>query len=140
MHIVRFLSFLIGVVLLAACNANPSSATVSVLADENRFSPARVEVLAGKPATLYFYNIGDQEHQLAIQKLPMIAQAKADPLAAHVMAGMGSPVMTGNPPELHVVAPVGKQAKLTFIPAKAGEYIFQCILPGHTEKGVLVVR
>jgi len=140
MHKIRFLGYLIGIVLLAACSPNPSSATVSILADENRFSPNRVEVLAGKPATLNFYNIGDQEHQFAIQEMPLIVQDSADSLAAHVMTGMSSPVMAGDPPQLHVVAPVGEQAQLTFVPAEAGEYTFQCILPGHTEEGVLVVQ
>lgn len=140
MRIVHFLSLLSGIVLLAACSPNPPSATFSILADDYRFSPRRVETTVGSPTTLYFYNIGDREHQFAIQELPLIVKDNDDPLAAHVMAGMSSPTMTGGLPRLHVVAPVGGQAQLTFVPTVAGEYTFQCILPGHTEKGVLVVQ
>jgi len=139
MYRIRILSFLVGALLLTACSSDPSAVTVSILADENRFSPARVEVLAGKPATLNFYNIGTEEHQLAIQNLPMIVQDEAD-LAAHAMEGMNSPMMRGISPQVHAVAPVGKQTQLTFVPAEAGEYVFRCILPGHTEEGILVVQ
>ena len=139
MRIFRILIILIGVIFLTACSADSPSGDVAILVDEHRFSPRRVEVLAGKPVTLHFYNIGDQEHQLAIREIPMIVEGKTDPLAAHAMKG-SSQEMTGAPPQLHVVAPVGKHAQLSFTPAEPGEYTYECILPGHTEKGVLVVQ
>jgi len=140
MYRIRILSFLFGGLLIAACSSDPASVEVSILADGNRFSPARVEVLAGKPAILNFYNIGTEEHQLAIQDMPVIVQDGADPLAAHAMEGSNSPMPTNLTAQVHAVAPVGEQTQLTFVPAKAGEYVFRCILPGHTEDGILVVQ
>lgn len=141
MHYLRILSFLAGIALLAACSSDQPNSTFSIFVDENHFSPHRIEVMAGKPTTLFFYNLrGNEEHQFAIQEIPIAVQGKADPLAGHNMAGMGVTEMTGDPPQLHVVAPVGKQAQLSFTPTKPGEYPFQCILPGHIEKGVLIVQ
>lgn len=140
MYRIRILSFLVSALLFAACSSDPSSVEVSILADENRFSPARVKVMAGKPATLNFYNIGTEEHQFVIQDIPVIVQDGADPLAAHAMKGMDSPMPTNLTAQVHAVAPVGEQTQLTFVPAKAGEYVFRCILPGHTEDGILVVQ
>lgn len=137
----RTLSFLVGTLLLTACSSgDPAAVEVSILADGQRFSPARIEVLAGKPVTLNFYNLGNEEHQIAIQDIPLIVQDKVDPLAVHAMEGMNSPMARGVSPQVHAVAPVGKQAQLTFVPAKAGQYVFRCILPGHTEDGILVVQ
>jgi hypothetical protein len=77
--------------------------------------------------------------QWAIQTLPMVVQGKADPMAGHNMAGMSEAGMGSALPQLHIVTPAGEQARLTFTPAKSGEYPFLCILPGHSEQGVLVV-
>lgn len=137
---VGFISIVLSVVLLAACGESPASTTVSIAIAEGGFEPARVEVTRGKAVTVRLQNSAAQEHQWAIQELPMVVQGKADPMAAHNMAGMDGSQMGENPPQLHLVAPPGQSTELTFTPSKAGEYEFRCILPGHSEKGVLVVR
>lgn len=130
MHYFRILSFLAGITLLAACSSDQPNSTNSIFVDENRFSPQRIEVMAGKPTTLFFYNLrGNEEHQFAIQDIPIAVQSQPDPMAGHNMAGMGATEMTGDPPQLHVVAPVGKQAQLSFTPTKPGNTHFNASYP-----------
>ena len=140
MHWLRIWSVITGALLLAACGGTLPPATISIWVDSDGFSPARVEAPAGKPVSIVVRNLDTQEHQWAIQTLPMVVQGKADPMAGHNMAGMSDAGMGSTPPQLHIVAPVGEQAELTFTPAQRGEYPFLCILPGHSEQGVLVVE
>lgn len=140
MDIFRILGLMIFVMLLTACSSRPSTTVFSIQVNRNGYSPARVEVIVGKPATIVMHNTDNREHQLAIQSLPLVVQGQADPMMGHNMAGSNDMGMSGTPPQLHLVAPAGEQTEITFTPAKSGEYSFQCIIADHTEQGALVVR
>lgn len=84
-------------------------AEVRVVSTEFQYSPSKVRVAAGRPATLVLDNGGaETEHGIFVPALGFRLQAKAGEIA---------------------------QTTLRF--DKPGEYDFMCDLPGHREAGML---
>lgn len=82
---------------------------------EFRFSPDTYEVPAGATVGVIFTNVGDAEHEFAIEAA-----------------------------DFHIHADPGETVRASFLaPSEPGEYEVGCYLPGHFEsgmKGTLVVR
>jgi uncharacterized cupredoxin-like copper-binding protein len=88
---------------------------VTIVSTEFQYVPAKVRVPAGHPITLVLDNSeGETEHRLFLPAFNFRLEAKA-----------------------------GEIARKTTVFAKAGEYEFNCDLPGHREagmKGTMIVE
>lgn len=115
---------LLSMTLLAACGGNdPHSSSgqrLRIEGSEFRFSPATVELTAGKPVTIQFVNTGTVEHDLQVIDMPAT-------VSNH---GHGS----GNAAHAHAMP--GKSESITFTPKATGTYQFICTVPGHQEAGM----
>jgi len=127
-----------GALVLAACSSTPAAQEVRVEATEFAFGPATIEVTAGLPVTLTLANVGSVEHDLTVQEIPLAERSAAEgPMEGHTMSAEAEQA------QLHVAAPAGQPAELTFTPTQPGTYEFACSVPGHKEAGMigtLVVR
>lgn len=135
----QFLVFIIlaAVLVLTACAGAASTAEVVITANANGFSPATVELAAGKPVMLTLNNASSAEHQLAIKEIPLVTTGGGMSGMSGDMAGMSEEM---NDYQIHIVAPAGGTTTLELTPAKSGEYEFLCLAPGHTERGKLIVK
>jgi uncharacterized cupredoxin-like copper-binding protein len=126
--------------VLAACSSSSASSStqaVTVDAEALQFTPATIEVTAGKPVKLTFHNKDSVDHDFSIMEIPMVMSATAEPMAGHDMGGMS------DQPQLHMAVAMGGTGSMEFTPSKPGTYEFLCTVPGHKEagmKGTLVVK
>lgn len=127
--------------LLAACSNLGKSQPAGVMVEVNDagYQPTTIEMAAGEAALLTLKNTGSAEHQLGIAKIPLTTQGGG--MAEHNMAGMDGTMAPGTEQlQVHLVAAPSATTSLELTPAKAGDYTFRCIAPGHTEQGMLVVK
>ncbi|HYN35349.1 MAG TPA: cupredoxin domain-containing protein [Actinomycetota bacterium] len=86
----------------------PGAEEVVVKARDFGFSPPTVTVDAGTPVNITLVNEGDVVHDLTIPEL-----------------------------DIQVVAAPEERASLGLTPDRAGEYRFECTVPGHAEAGMV---
>lgn len=136
------LTLMLAVLVLAACSGTAPVTDVVVKTDANGFSPATVEVAAGQPFRLTLDNTGNTEHQLAIKEFPMVTGGGSG--VGMNMAGMSGPMDNMSPDmnnyQVHMVAQAGQRTAMEMTPSRPGQYEFFCMEPGHTERGILIVK
>lgn len=139
-RIERICGLLLLCLLLTACTQYGGQVVeVSIEVNASSYFPAVTEVEAGKTTKLTLKNSDTVEHQLAITEIPLVTQGGGT--AEHNMAGMdGTMAPEIEPLQVHLVAGPGVTTSLELTPSKAGEYLFRCVIPGHTEQGTLIVK
>jgi uncharacterized cupredoxin-like copper-binding protein len=132
------------VVLLTGCSMFRSAPQRELLVtvDTVAYAPNTLETEVGEEVTLTLNNIDTQEHHFAIQEIPIATSGGGmGSMPGMDMSGMSRDMSEIGPmPQLHLVAAAGTSNTLQFTPTKSGQYQFNCILPGHTESGTLVVQ
>lgn len=129
------LALVLGIAGLAlgasGCASRPPAVELAVVAREYEFDPSAIEAPAGSAVILTLQNLGQLEHDITIQEIPMVTISVAStPMAGHEMGG------AEEAPQLHVAAMMGQTAAITFTPTKPGAYAFACSVPGHKEAGM----
>lgn len=132
------------VVLLTGCSMFRSvpQRELLVTVDSAAYAPNTLAVQTGEEVSLTLNNVGSQEHHFAIQEIPIATSGGGmGSMPGMDMSGMSGEMSEMGPmPQLHLVAAAGTSNTLEFTPTKSGHYAFNCILPGHTESGTLVVQ
>ncbi len=121
--------------VLAACAGQPGAASataVTLEAKEFAFSPASLEVVAGKPVKLTMQNTGALVHDFSILEIPLegTAVAAVGTAPAHDMGNESSE------PMVHLAVANGASGMIEFTPTKPGTYTFICAVAGHKEAGM----
>ena len=81
----------------SGCANRPPAVELAVVAREFEFAPSTIEAPAGSAVTLTLQNLGQLEHDLTIQEIPMETVSIAStPMAGHEMAD------AEQAPQLHV--------------------------------------
>lgn len=101
--------FLVVVVLSGRMNAGDSSQVITIKADNMRFDLSTITVKAGQPVTIRFENNDMMDHIFAIEALDVWSEQIS-------------------PREV---------TEVTFTPQQAGDYVFSCPFPGHTQQGMV---
>jgi uncharacterized cupredoxin-like copper-binding protein len=132
------------VVLLTGCSMFRSAPQRELLVtvDNVAYAPNTLETEVGEEVTLTLNNVDTQEHHFAIQEISIATSGGGmGNMPGMDMSGMSGEMSEMGPmPQLHLVAAAGTSNTLEFTPTKSGEYEFNCIMPGHTESGALVVQ
>lgn len=122
---------------LTACANGTSVHTMVVEVKDTGYIPAMLEVPAGEAVKLILKNTGTQEHQWGIQEIGLMTSGGG----MSGMSGMSGTMDTMHEQlQLHIVAAAGTQNTLEFTPTKPDRYAFFCPMPGHTERGTLIVK
>jgi uncharacterized cupredoxin-like copper-binding protein len=129
---------------LAGCSMFRSAPQRELLltVDDAGYSHDTLEARAGELVKLRLNNAGGLEHHFAIVEIPIVTSGGGmGDMSGMNMAGMSHDMSEMGPmPQLHLVAAAGASNTLEFTPTKSGQYLFECIVPGHTEVGTLFVR
>lgn len=106
-----------------------ASRTVEVSMDDMmRFSPARIDVAAGETVRFVVHNNGDIAHEMVLGSL--------EDLRAHAVQMREQPGMAHA--EQNAVSLEGKASgELVWTFGQAGTVDFACLLPGHSEAGMV---
>lgn len=91
------------------------------------FAPASLMVTAGETVRLEFVNDGELEHEFVMDEHESILEHKA------LMERF--PEMEHDDPNAIRLAP-GAKGEIVWTFAKAGEFTFACLIPGHYESGM----
>ena len=99
-----------------------------VMSDDMKFTPAKIEVKRGETIKFVVKNVGKIKHEMVIGSM---AELKAH---AEMMRKM--PGMEHAEPNQVTLDP-GKTGELIWQFAKAGNFDFACLVPGHFEAGMV---
>lgn len=116
-----------------ACGSSASKSDVSiqVKAENNRFSPSRIELPAGKTVKLTLQNLDMAEHDLEVRGIPSRVTSGGGHGDHASGAGMGMSDV------LAVHSAGKKSASVTFVVDRPGTYEVVCTQPGHKEVGMV---
>ena len=92
------------------------------------FEPSRIEAKAGEQIQFVLRNAGELEHELVI--------GTAVDILRHADKMKASPDMAHDEPNARRVAPK-KSAALRWRFTNAGEFEYACLIPGHSEAGMI---
>lgn len=98
------------------------------MADNMRFTPARIEVRQGETVKFVVSNAGKQMHEFVIG-----TQAEN---AKHAEMMVKFPNMEHDEPYMAHVAP-GKTGEIVWTFNRAGEFEFACLIAGHYQSGMV---
>jgi uncharacterized cupredoxin-like copper-binding protein len=110
---------------------NPKKASRTVAIDMNdmmRFGPADITVRQGETVRFVVRNQGKMRHEMVIGTL--------NELKAHGELMKEHPEMEHDDPWMAHVDP-GKKAEIVWQFARAGEFYYACLIPGHFEAGMV---
>lgn len=117
---------------LTACGGVPSRAQeIQVETTEFKFSPATIQVQAGRPVKLTLLNKGSIEHDLSVVEILLSDVKTTTDSHGHEMGSMSVQ------PKLHVAAMAGKTSVIEFTPTRPGTYDVLCTVAGHKEAGMI---
>jgi uncharacterized cupredoxin-like copper-binding protein len=103
--------------------------TVTIgMTDNMRFSPAGIKVKQGETIRFAVKNKGKMMHEIVIGTM--------DELKAHGEMMKKHPGMEHDEPYMSHVSP-GKRQDLVWHFTQAGEFYFACLIPGHSEAGMV---
>ena len=105
---------------------------LEVEATEFLFEPTILRVKADQRYLLHLVNRGNLLHDWAIDAIP----AKEVRVRESEEHGHEETLAGGTAPGLHLAADKGKEAEISFIPMRRGEYEFYCTVPGHRSTGM----
>lgn len=105
------------------------SRTIEVIMDDNmRFTPSKIDVKEGETVRFFIKNAGKIPHELVIGSLAELKAHAAEMLA---MPGMGH-----TDPSM-ITLEAGQRGGLVWQFDKATTVDFACLIPGHTEAGMV---
>lgn len=119
---------LVGLLLAACGNAQPTVREVTITASDIAYSTTTLEATVGQPIKVTFKNDGALTHDFTIVKIEASEVVEETGGHGHVMEEADY--------DLHVSAEPGTSGSLTFTPATAGTYEFYCTVAGHKEAGM----
>lgn len=129
----RLIALAMAVVLvgvLAGCSSGSGSKaaaeTLELTAASMAFGAKEVTVQKGKTYKLVFKNNDAQEHDFAIDKIPVKVEKEGHD------SGHGA-----SKAALHVHSEAGKAESVEFTPTEAGVYSFYCSIAGHKDAGMV---
>lgn len=111
--------------------AGESDPTVSVIAQNTKFSPAQFTIASGQEVTLALENRDAFEHDLQVDGLDVEVIAGGTIRPEHD-GGHGS---TGGVLAVHTAA--NETDAITFMASTPGSYEFYCTIPGHKDSGMV---
>lgn len=126
--------FVLIAVVLAGCAHSNTGTSVVVEVKDNGYTPTTLEVPAGVSVKLTLKNTDTMEHQLGIKDIALLTSGGGMSGMAGMQGNMGEQL------QLHIVAAAGAQNTLDFTPTQPDRYEFFCPVPGHTERGTLIVK
>lgn len=105
------------------------SRTIEVTMDDNmRFTPSKIDVKAGETVRFRIINSGQIPHEMVIGSL--------DELKAHAAEMLKMPDMQHSEPNM-ITLDAGQRGELIWQFDKATKVDFACLIPGHTEAGMV---
>ena len=105
------------------------SRTIEVTMDDNmRFTPSKIDVKAGETVRFVIINSGQIPHEMVIGSL--------DELKAHAAEMLKMPDMQHSEPNM-ITLDAGQRGELIWQFDKATKVDFACLIPGHTEAGMV---
>ncbi|MCK9513506.1 MAG: plastocyanin/azurin family copper-binding protein [Pigmentiphaga sp.] len=103
--------------------------TIEVTMDDAmRFTPSDIEVKAGETVRFFIKNTGQIPHEMVIGSL--------EDLKAHAAEMLTMPDMPHDEPNMITLKP-GQVGGLVWQFGEAGTVDFACLIPGHTEAGMV---
>ncbi len=123
-------------VFLVGCTSAPPQATtqITVEASDFAYQPASIIVPVGEPVTITLNNIGNIEHDFAVEEISVTDVEASDVgPAAHHLSGHEAEVDY----DLHFFAKAGDTASLQFTALEPGTYEVFCSVEGHKEAGMI---
>lgn len=113
-----------------AGKAEHASRTIEVLMDDKmRFTPSKIDVKAGETIRFVIINEGKIPHEMVIGTLAELQAHAAEMLAMSDMPHHEEPNM--------LTLDAGQRGELTWQFDTATEVDFACLIPGHTEAGMV---
>ncbi len=105
------------------------SRTIEVTMDDSmRFTPSQIDVKEGETVRFFIKNAGKIPHEMVIGSL--------DELKAHAAEMLAMPDMQHTDPSMITLNP-GQRGGLVWQFDKATTVDFACLIPGHTEAGMV---
>lgn len=105
------------------------SRTIEIIMDDSmRFTPSNIQVNAGDTVQFSIKNEGQLPHELVLGSL--------EELQAHAAEMLAMPEMEHEEPNMITVQP-GGVAGLIWLFDEPGHVDFACLIPGHTEAGMV---
>ena len=105
------------------------SRTIEVTMDDSmRFTPSQIDVKEGETVRFFIKNAGKIPHEMVIGSL--------DELKAHAAEMLAMPDMQHTDPSMITLNP-GQRGGLVWQFDKATTVDFACLVPGHTEAGMV---
>ena len=117
-----------------AASAEPIKLTIT--AKDLAFTPTELTAERNQPIILTFVNTGAIEHDWMVMDLPVTDYrviSKPDTLSAHVSDQLNQ--ATANSLAYAGAGP-GQQMVIEFTPAKSGQFMMMCTIPGHSDAGM----
>jgi uncharacterized cupredoxin-like copper-binding protein len=121
--------------------AADATRTVTVIARDTEFSPARISVKAGETVRLVVRNEGKLVHELTIGTKSMQLEHQSEMLAMAVSGALGvdkiDRAKIGNHDHgNNVLLEPGETGEVVWTFAKAADLEFGCNVPGHYDQGM----
>ena len=105
------------------------SRTIEIIMDDNmRFTPSDIQVEAGETVRFFIKNVGQVPHEMVIGSI--------EELKAHAAEMLAAPGMDHEEPNMITLQP-GKVGGLVWQFDQPGLVDFACLIPGHTEAGMV---
>lgn len=105
------------------------SRTIEVIMDDNmRFTPSIIDVQEGETVRFLIKNVGQLPHEMVIGSL--------EELKAHAAEMLAMPDMEHADPNM-ITVQAGQSGELIWQFAEATSVDFACLIPGHTEAGMV---
>lgn len=105
------------------------SRTIEITMDDNmRFTPSNIQVEAGETVRFFIKNVGQLPHEMVIGSI--------EDLKAHATEMLAMPGMEHEEPNMITLQP-GKVGGLVWQFDQPGMVDFACLIPGHTEAGMV---
>lgn len=105
------------------------SQTIEIIMDDNmRFTPSNLQVQVGETVKFSIKNEGQLPHELVIGSM--------EELQAHAVEMLATPEMEHEEPNMITVQPNGV-GDLIWQFDELGQVDFACLIPGHTEAGMV---
>jgi uncharacterized cupredoxin-like copper-binding protein len=110
-------------------DARKTSRTIRLeMSDAMRFTPAAIEVKRGETVRFVVTNAGKVMHEMVLGTMQDL-KAHAELMEKHPGMEHDEPYMAHVPP--------GRTAEILWQFAKAGEFHYGCLVPGHLEAGMI---
>ena len=123
----------LGALLIGGClGSGAPVATVSLVARDIAYEPARIRATVGESVEIALQNVGAIDHDLNVDGITVRDVLARDAISrGHGHAAKPSP--------LHVAAGPGRTATVRFVPTAVGTFEVWCSVAGHREAGMVAI-